>query len=139
MTTSSTPKSDAVAAKLASLPPLGLAAIKQIVRTSWAERSIRNSTCSATKCAASASRTTIAKASLPSSKSVRPSSKGASQATSSANFARSILPPETTQTIGPSPGLTGERRGQRKRAGPFGNRPRLLGNQAHRVRGFRRA
>jgi 2-(1,2-epoxy-1,2-dihydrophenyl)acetyl-CoA isomerase len=26
---------DAVAAKLASLPPLGLAAIKRIIRTSW--------------------------------------------------------------------------------------------------------
>ncbi len=29
------PEIDAVAAKLASLPPLGLAAIKQIIRTSW--------------------------------------------------------------------------------------------------------
>ena len=31
----STPKSTRVAAKLAALPPLGLAAIKQIIRTSW--------------------------------------------------------------------------------------------------------
>ena len=63
---------DALAAKLAALPPLGLAAIKQIDPLELvAGRSTRSSTSSATKCAASASPTIIAKASPPSSRSAR--------------------------------------------------------------------
>ena len=65
---------DALAAKLAALPPLGLAAIKSIIRTTGTARSTRSSKCSATKCAAWVSPPTIAKASRLSSKNGRPSS-----------------------------------------------------------------
>ena len=71
---------DALAAKLASLPPLGLAAIKAMIRSTWTRSLDEELTCSATRCAAWVSPTTIAKGSPLSSKSVPPNSSGNEQA-----------------------------------------------------------
>ena len=95
---------DAVATKLASLPPLGLAAIKQIIRTSWSPNPRPGTRPPARRNAPPRlhRRLSRRRRRLP-RKAPRQSSPAADQATSSANLARSILPPETMQTIGPSP------------------------------------
>ena len=43
------------------------------------------------------------------------------------------MPPETTQTIGPSPGFAAQRGGQRQGARSFGDGSRLLRDQPHRL------
>ena len=60
---------DAIASKLASLPPLGLAAIKDMIRTTGSAPSTRNWTSSETRCDGSASPKTTARALRRSSRS----------------------------------------------------------------------
>ncbi len=62
---------DALAAKLAALPPLGLAAIKQMIRDAGPHARPGTRSSSATPCAAWVSPRIIAKALLPSSKSAK--------------------------------------------------------------------
>ena len=50
---------------------------------------------------------------------------------SSQNFFRSILPPETMQTIGPSPAWPVSAAATEQRARAFGNDARLLRHQPH--------
>ena len=52
---------------------------------------------------------------------------------SAANFARSMLPPDTTATTLPRPGAAAERRGNRAAGGAFGDDVRALGHEPHRA------
>ena len=70
-----------------------------------------------------------------------PSSPGASDHASrlrlpdigAQNVSKSMLPPEQTQTIGPSRDFPVSAAAKRQRARAFGDRPRLLGDQPHRL------
>ena len=69
MTRRLTSEVDSIADRLASLPPLGLAAIKEMIRTSWQYSLDEELERQAGRCGASASPRIIAKASPPFSKS----------------------------------------------------------------------
>ena len=125
---------DAIATKLASLPPLGLAAIKEMIRSSWQYSLDEELDARPEPCAASASPKIIAKASPPSSKSAEPTFTG--KLTSSANFAEVDIAARHHADDRPIARLAGQRRGQRQRARAFGNRPRFLRDQPHRLAGL---
>ena len=137
MTTQLDAEVDALATKLASLPPLGLAAIKQMIRTTW-QRTLDEELDLQRDEMRRLGFTEDYREGVAAFLEKRPPTFDW-VADQLGEFAEVDVAARDDADDRPLAGLAAQRRGQRQRAGAFGDDPRLFGHQPHRARASRRA